>query len=104
MTTAPKLFSKDPVTGVTKWFHWDDTNDTFVIQTQQEVDNIIDANRMNYNESANESWGDGKVVASIPMTVYFDLMKKGIANDPKALKKWLNDPDNRYFRTRAGHI
>ena len=25
-----------------------------------------------------------------------------IADDPKALKKWMNDSDNRVFRTRQG--
>jgi len=34
-------------------------------------------------------------VATLPMSVYLQLQKEGIANDPKAFRKWLNDPDNR---------
>jgi len=43
-------------------------------------------------------------VASIPLNVYYDLKRRGIADDPKAMKKWLNDPDNRVFRTREGTV
>jgi hypothetical protein len=36
--------------------------------------------------------------------VYYDLKRRGIADDPAALKKWLNDGDNRVFRTREGTL
>jgi hypothetical protein len=36
--------------------------------------------------------------------VYYELKRQGIADDPKALKKWLNDRDNQVFRTRAGTL
>jgi hypothetical protein len=35
---------------------------------------------------------------------YMDLKKKGILDDQVALKRWLNDPENRYFRTRPGQV
>ena len=38
------------------------------------------------------------------MVVYYDLKNKGILDDPKAIKKWLNDPENKYFRTREGTV
>jgi hypothetical protein len=43
-------------------------------------------------------------VASIPLTVYYDLKQKGILDDQTAMKKWLNDPDNELFRTRKGKV
>ena len=43
-------------------------------------------------------------VASIPLTVYYDLKQKGILDDQAAMKKWLNDPDNELFRTRKGKV
>ena len=49
-------------------------------------------------------WGDMTRVASIPLSLYFDLKKKGIADDPVAMKRWLNDPDQRFFRTRPGRL
>jgi hypothetical protein len=43
-------------------------------------------------------------VGSIPMSIYHELQKQGILQDEKRLKKWLNDPDNRVFRTRPGRV
>jgi hypothetical protein len=43
-------------------------------------------------------------VASIPMTLFYDLKKQGIIDDPARLKAWLNNPDNRFFRTRPGRV
>ena len=45
-------------------------------------------------------------VAEIPTGVYFDLLKKygQPKNNPKPWKKWLNDPDNKYFRTTGGSV
>ena len=47
-------------------------------------------------------YGEWSKIASIPLSIYYELKKKGITDDPKRLKKWLNDPDNKYFRTRGG--
>jgi hypothetical protein len=43
-------------------------------------------------------------VASIPLPLYFDLKAKGIIDDQKKFKEWLNDSDNRHFRMRPGKI
>jgi hypothetical protein len=32
------------------------------------------------------------------------LKAKGIVDDEKRLKRWLNDSDNKFFRTRGGTI
>lgn len=99
-----KLFSHDEETGVSKIFHAD--GDDFVIQTQMSADaveSIIEANKTNFND-AEGPWGNGKIVASIPIHIYWDLKRKGIADDDAAMKRWLNDPDNRFFRTRPGRV
>lgn len=96
-------FSYDPVLGIKRTFHWDDTNDTFLIQTTQETEEIVEANKAAYNE-APDRWGEFTRVASIPISVYWDLKKKGIADDDAAMKRWLNDSDNRFFRTRRGEV
>lgn len=96
-------FSYDPVLGIKRTFHWDDTTDDFLIQTEQETTGIVEANKAAYND-APERWGDMTRVASIPLSLYFDLKKKGIADDPVAMKRWLNDPDQRFFRTRPGRL
>jgi len=43
-------------------------------------------------------------VASIPLNLYYDLKRQGIVDDPARFKKWLNDSDNRFFRTRGGRV
>lgn len=40
----------------------------------------------------------------IPLQVWMKLKQEGIAQDPKRLRAWLNDPDNRYFRTYDGNV
>ena len=50
------------------------------------------------------AWGEWSKVASIPMPLYYRLKRDGIADDPKRMKAWLNDADNRFFRTRPGRV
>ena len=96
-------FSYDPVLGIKRTFHASEDGNEFVIQTEQETTDIVEANKTAYND-APDRWGEFTRVASIPLSLYFDLKKKGIADDDAAMKRWLNDPDNRFFRTRAGRI
>lgn len=97
-----RLFSKDPHTGITKYWHVK-ANGEYVVETQQDVSAIVEANKREYNETPSR-YRDVNKVASIPLSVYYELKRKGIADDPKALKKWLNDRDNQVFRTRAGKL
>lgn len=38
-------------------------------------------------------------VARIPLVIWRQLQRLGITNDEKALNRWLNDRNNRVFRT-----
>jgi hypothetical protein len=70
-------------------------------------------NRTNKNITKHQpSWGsdvfDNKI-ASIPLTVIDELNKQGIMRgfhvlDQKKFKEFLNNPDNRFFRTKQGRI
>ena len=88
-----------------------DTNNGYVIETTQDVTDIIERNKQEYNNSSTK-WGEDvfdNKIASIPMTVVDDLNKKGIMRgfhvlDQKKFFAWLNDPDNRFFRTKQGRI
>lgn len=100
---AKRLFSYDPVLGIRRFFHDDNAGDTFIIETEQECAPIIEENKEAYN-NAPDRMGDMVRVASIPTSIYFDLKKKGIADDPVAMKRWLSDPDNRFFRTHPGAL
>ena len=101
-----RLFSSDAQTGVIKWWHWDDSTDTFVIETemaQPVLESILDENKQSFND-APTGWGNGQKIASIPVHILWDLKKKGILDDEAAFKRWLNDPDNRFFRVRPGTV
>lgn len=101
-----KVLSHDPFTGLIKYFHPDEDGDSFVIETEMPehvVEDIVETNKAKLNE-ASGSWGNGKLVASIPIHIYWDLKKKGIADDDAAMRRWLNDPDNRFFRTFPGAV
>jgi hypothetical protein len=97
-----RIFSHDPQNGITKYWHVKE-NGEYVIETVQDVTAIADANKRQYNDTPNK-YRDVNKVASIPLPIYYELKRKGIADDPKALAKWLNDADNRVFRTRAGTL
>jgi hypothetical protein len=99
-----RLFDYDPLTGITRWFHFDEAEDAFYIETEQETQGLVDQNRREANEASSGWSGDWHKVASIPLTIYMDLVKKGIVYDQNELKKWLNDPNNAYFRTKHGSV
>ena len=99
-----KVFSHDPMTGITKYWH-DNQDGTVTIESDQDVSEILKANQANRSSfEKGDRWGEMSRVASIPLTVYYDLKQKGILDDQAAMKKWLNDPDNELFRTRKGKV
>ena len=98
-----KVLSHDPASGITRFYHWDNSTDEFVIQTRQDTSQIVEANKFALNNTP-KRWNDMDRIASIPVSIYFDLKKQGIVDDPKAFKRWLSDPDNRFFRTKEGNL
>jgi len=106
-----RLISFDHTTKISNNFTFEEdttgNNDHhFVISREQDVTSIINDNKQQLKETDKHTkWNDNwNKVASIPMVVYYDLKNKGILDDPKAIKKWLNNPENKYFRTREGTV
>ena len=98
-----RIFDTDPLTGITRYWHVKE-NGEYVIETVQELD-VDESNKRARNSTDKRTkWGDMSRVASIPLSVFYDLKRQGIVDDQKAFKKWLNDPDNRVFRTREGTV
>ena len=98
-----KLLDTDPITGIRHVFNYDEMTDEATITAEQDVSDVIEANKTAFND-APDRYGEFTRVAQIPMVIYMDLKKKGILDDQVALKRWLNDPDNRFFRTRPGQV
>jgi hypothetical protein len=90
-----------------------ENGDELVIVKSQNISAILEMNKREYAaQDERKTWGDdafSNKVASIPLAVFSDLEKLGITRgfaviDKKRFHAWLNDPDNRAFRTRAGRI
>lgn len=110
-----KLFDHNPDFGVTRWAYLDPEKDEIHIETVQDATAIIEANKRAMADSGgrNARYNDGMHhVATLPISVLEDLMAKGIlkvgkngdGEGNKRWKAWLNDPDNRFFRTREGKV
>ena len=102
-----KIISKENGKVTKMKFEGDET----IIQTEQQVDHILEHNKRKSNEYEKGSLiGNTQKhqqhIAEIPVTIYYELVKKygTIQQNPKDWKKWLNDPDNRFFRTGGGKI
>jgi hypothetical protein len=98
-----QMLSYDPVTEKRTWFCEDEK--TIVFKTETLVDELVDENKASFNESADKRWGDGKVVASIDLPTYYNKIVPAKQNGDDAwIKRFLNDPDNRAYRTFKGKI
>ncbi len=89
--------------GVIQTFHGSEDGNSFTIQTTVDAGPILRANRRAMAE-APDRWGPGRRVASIPINLWFQLERQGITRDDKRFRAWLNDPDNRAFRTFEGRV
>lgn len=90
-----------------------DNEGGLVIQTVQDVSALVERNKQEFNSyDERAKWSDelyGNKVASIPFTAIDDLNKQGIMRgfhviDHARFAMFLNNPDNRAWRTRPGVI
>lgn len=108
MSDPRQIVDFDPATKVRRILSADDAGLLHASNTQ-DVEDRINLNKALQNEPRGR-WGEGSRVASLPLVVYEGLIQKGIINrqgavvDQRAFRRWLNDPDNRAFRTRLGKV
>jgi ribosomal protein L19E len=103
--TDKKLFDVNPELGITRIWHYDDEKDEATIQTQQDVTAIIEENKDEFNQVDERArWGEWTRVASIPLSLYYQMKAEGKLDDEAYMKRWLNDPTNQFFRTRPGKV
>ena len=104
----PILFSQDADAGTVDYFH-DLGDGQYVMETRQDVTGLVEFNKMLQNENTGR-WGELTMVAQIPLTVLEDLQRKGVIDsmwnlrDEPGFRRWLNDADNRFFRTKLGKV
>ena len=80
------------------------------IETKQDISAILESNKAQFNAiDERAKWGEWTKIASLPNVVIDDLNRQGIMRgfavvDEKRFRPFLNNPDNRFFRTRPGQI
>ncbi len=97
---------KNDFTGVTEHNYYDPDTDTLTQHFEEDLTDFADITAASRNLlDARQPWkGDTHLVARIPGVLYYQLKEQGIIDDHDRLKKWLNDPDNKLFRTREGRV
>lgn len=98
------LFDYDVRTGRQVWaYHHDDGRVTF--RTDYPVQATVDINTAQRNMARSDWAGDYHQIASIPLNVFHDqLAEASRQKDDKFISKWLNDGDNRAWRTKSGNV
>ena len=106
-----RLLDHDVFTGITSWYHFDPETGGFVIEYEQDSQQLLDHNQALYNEGDSHTpWGDGAFVASLDNIAVMKLAELGIMTpacvilDQKRFKAWLNDSTNQRYRVRPGRI
>lgn len=90
---------------------FDNARETILLKHEQDVSNILDANKRAQADAVGEKWGDFTRVASIPFAVVLEWKDKYGINvmapseeDKARMVALLNDPDYAYLRTREGRL
>lgn len=76
----------------------------------RKTENLVEAellarNKESLNASHGQRFGDGKVVASVPLNVFYrDIAPRLKEGDDDFAKWWLNNEKNRPYRTFRGTV
>jgi hypothetical protein len=90
---------------------YEDGDGGIVIETKQDVSEIIEANKaqLEFDKARQGNLNELHHVARIPFTVIDVLNQKGIMKgftviDDVGFARWLNDPDNAVWKTYRGTV
>lgn len=101
-----RLFDTDPLTGSKEFFHYEEGTDTAFIESVADVSPVLEeAEGVRQQDSG--TWGGnsfGYRVATIPLNIWAELERAGIAHDDALLKRWMNDNGYAKFRTKLGRV
>jgi hypothetical protein len=99
------LVDFDPLTQIATHVDVDD-NGIMTVASMQDVEDIVEANKVFYNSTDERApyKETFTYMAQIPLNIWFELWRTGVAQDERALRKWLDDSDYSDFRTRPGKM
>jgi len=105
-----KILSTDGISKTTT-MDYDANKEEYIIETVQKVDGIKDLAKEQLQEHrAGDMIGNTQKhwqkVGEIPNTIYYDLLQKfgSPQQNPKEWFRWLQDNDNKAFRTTNGRL
>ena len=105
-----RVLYTDPYTQKEVYMH-QNSDGTSYIEQKQSFEGLVKLNRqMNNDYQKGNMIGNTQrhhqKVADIPNLLYVQLKEKfgHPADNPRDWARWLNDPDNRHFRTGGGRI
>lgn len=98
------LLDHDVKMGRTTWAMTNPDGST-TVRTDYAVDPIVDTNTAQRNMARNDWKGDYHMVASVPVSLFYDqLAEASRQKDDKFISRWLNNSDNRAWRTKEGRV
>lgn len=98
------LVTWDPKTQRQTWRR-ENPDGSVTMRTDMPADDTLEENLIARN-SASSGWaGDWHRIASVPMNKFFaELSEAHSHGDERYISRWLNDSDNRAFRTKEGNV
>lgn len=107
--TDGRILDDGAESGLVETFYFDQETGGFTIETTQDVTPLLDAAHA-MDMDAPVRWGEWSHVAVLPNVIIQGLIQQGILGpggaiqDDVRFRAWLNDRDNRLFRTRPGRV
>ena len=104
-----RILSIEP--GKVETFHYAEHDGTAAIQTQTDVSGLLEMNKFERsNQTLHHKSETFNKVARIEVNAaklwctQNNFKYSEFLNDPKVLRRFLNDPDNKAWRTRTGKV
>jgi hypothetical protein len=101
-----RLFSHNAALGITTYAHVDHDSDKIVLQKVVDEEGLLENTQRSRNSYTSlDRMGDGfQHVAEVPMHIYSQWLADGRDKDEAFVRRWLNDPENRRYRTRLMRV
>lgn len=102
------LINHDPAMGRTVWMkeEWDGGKVVTTFRTDYQVDKLLSENSVARAATHGRKFGEWARIASVPANMVHEgyLADALGSQDQKCISRWLNDSDNRAFRTKEGRV
>lgn len=96
------LVDVDPAARKRKYYRFHDGCEQFM--TVEDQEDVMVQNNELLKRSQSDPQKEWRLEARIPMSTYFDQLHEAVEQkDEKYISKWINDSDNRGYRTHVGN-